>query len=164
VIRRFHARGIMIYGTFVFGYDADVAASFERAADFAREQSLCIANFNPLTPMPGTALYDRLRREGRLLRDGWWLDPDYRYGDSIFTPRSMTTDELREGPMRARREFYSWPSILGRAARGTLMWRSARQLGTMLAGNWISRREISRKQGRPLAPAVAAGTTVGACS
>ena len=29
VISRFHARGIMIYGTFVFGYDADTRASFD---------------------------------------------------------------------------------------------------------------------------------------
>ena len=151
VIRRFHARGIMIYGTFVFGYDADEAASFDRAAAFARAQGLCIANFNPLTPMPGTALFDRLRREGRLLRDGWWLDSSYRYGDSIFEPRSMTAAELSEGPMRARRHFYGWPSILSRAARGILRWRDPRQVGTMLLGNWISRREIFRKQGRPLA-------------
>jgi radical SAM superfamily enzyme YgiQ (UPF0313 family) len=159
VIQRFHARGIMIYGTFVFGYDADEAASFDRAAAFARDQSLCIANFNPLTPMPGTALYDRL------LRDGWWLDPGYRYGDSIFVPRSMTTAELSEGPMRARRSFYAWPSILARAARGALMWRDPRQIGTMLAGNWISRREIFRKQGRPLAATAARrAPAVGACS
>jgi len=151
VVRRFHARGIMIYGTFVFGYDADEAASFDRAAAFARAQGLCIANFNPLTPMPGTALFDRLRREGRLLRDGWWLDSSYRYGDSIFEPRSMTAAELSEGPMRARRYFYGWPSILSRAARGILRWRDPRQVGTMLLGNWISRREIFRKQGRPLA-------------
>jgi radical SAM superfamily enzyme YgiQ (UPF0313 family) len=165
VIRRFHARGIMIYGTFVFGYDSDVAASFDRAAAFASDQSLCIANFNPLTPMPGTALYDRLRREGRLLRDAWWLDPSYRYGDSIFTPQSMTTAELSRGPMRARRRFYGWPSILARAARGTLMWRDPRQIGTMLVGNWISRREIFRKQGRPLAAPVAnAAPAIGACS
>jgi radical SAM superfamily enzyme YgiQ (UPF0313 family) len=165
VVARFHARGIMIYGTFVFGYDADRARSFDRAAAFAREQSLCIANFNPLTPMPGTALYGRLRREGRLLRDGWWLDPGYRYGDSIFVPRSMTTGELREGPMRARRRFYAWPSILSRAARGALLWRDPHQLGTMLLGNWISRREIFRKQGRPLAAPVARGAPViGACS
>jgi len=167
VIRRFHARGIMIYGTFVFGYDADVAESFDGAAAFARGQGLCIANFNPLTPMPGTALYDRLRREGRLLRDGWWLDAGYRYGDSIFVPRSMTTTELREGPMRARRQFYGWPSILSRAARGALRWRDPRQVGTMLLGNWISRREIFRKQGRPLAGAGGEGARVagaGACS
>jgi radical SAM superfamily enzyme YgiQ (UPF0313 family) len=151
VIRRFHARGIMIYGTFVFGYDADTPASFERAAEFAREQSLCIANFNPLTPMPGTGLYNRLREEGRLVRGTWWLDPSYRYGDAIFTPRGMSTDELSAGPMRARRDFYGWRSIAGRALRGAPMWRDPYKIGTMLLANWISRREIMRKQGRPLA-------------
>ncbi len=151
VVRRFHARGIMIYGTFVFGYDADTPASFDRAAAFACEQSLCIANFNPLTPMPGTGLYDRLRAEGRLVRDEWWLDPSYRYGDAIFTPRGMSTDELCKGPMRARRAFYGWRSIAGRVLRGAPMWRDPYKIGTMLLANWISRREIGRKQGRPLA-------------
>jgi radical SAM superfamily enzyme YgiQ (UPF0313 family) len=151
VIRRFHARGIMIYGTFVFGYDADTPQSFERAAMFAREQALCIANFNPLTPMPGTGLYDRLRQEGRLLRDGWWLDPNFRYGDAIFQPRGLSARELSEGPMRARRAFYSYGSIASRALRGAPKWRSPYKVGTMLLANWISRREIVRKQGRPLA-------------
>jgi radical SAM superfamily enzyme YgiQ (UPF0313 family) len=151
VIGRFHARGIMLYGTFVFGYDADTPASFDRAADFAREQSLCIANFNPLTPMPGTGLYDRLRAEGRMVRDTWWLDPSYRYGDAIFQPRGMSTGELSEGPMRARRAFYGWGSIAERAMRGAPMWRDPYKIGTMLLANWISRREIVRKQGRPLA-------------
>jgi radical SAM superfamily enzyme YgiQ (UPF0313 family) len=151
VVARFHARGIMIYGTFVFGYDADTPASFDRAAAFARAQSLCIANFNPLTPMPGTGLYDRLRAEGRLMRDTWWLDPSYRYGDAIFAPRGMSPEELSEGPMRARRAFYGWRSIAGRALRGAPMWRDPYKIGTMLLANVISRREIKRKQGAPLA-------------
>lgn len=151
VIRRFHTRGIMIYGTFVFGYDADTPASFERAAAFAREQTLCIANFNPLTPMPGTGLYDRLRAEGRLVRDTWWLDPTYHYGDAIFLPRSMSPAELSAGPIRARRAFYGWGSIAQRAFLGAPKWRDPYKVGTMLLANWISRREIVRKQGRPLA-------------
>jgi radical SAM superfamily enzyme YgiQ (UPF0313 family) len=151
VIGRFHARGIMIYGTFVFGYDADTPASFDGAAAFARAQSLANANFNPLTPMPGTGLYDRLRAEGRLMREAWWLDPGYRYGEAIFQPRGMSCAELAEGPMRARRAFYSWRSIAQRALASAPSWRDPYKIGTMLLANWISRREIVRKQGRPLA-------------
>jgi radical SAM superfamily enzyme YgiQ (UPF0313 family) len=135
----------------VFGYDADTPASFERAAAFARAQSLAIANFNPLTPMPGTGLYDRLREQGRLIRPAWWLDPNYDYGDAIFLPRGMSCAELSEGPMRARRAFYGWGSIAQRALHGVPMWRDPYKIGTMLLANWISRREIVRKQGRPLA-------------
>ncbi len=69
---------------------------------------MAIANFNPLTPMPGTGLYDRLEAEGGLLRPNWWIDPSYAYGDAIFQPKKMTAAELRDGPMEARRAFYSW--------------------------------------------------------
>lgn len=150
VIARLHARGIMIYGTFVFGYDGDTAATFERAAAFAHAHALAIANFNPLTPMPGTQLYDRLEARRELLRPGWWVDPDYKYGDPIFEPKGMTARELNEGPMSARRAFYSLGSIASRAVRGGLHWRDPRNIGLMLLANWISRREIRRKQARAL--------------
>jgi hypothetical protein len=101
--------------------------------------------------MPGTGLYDRLHAEGRLVRETWWLDPSYRYGDAIFLPRGMSCAELADGPMQARRAFYGWSSIAQRALRGAPLWRDPYKIGTMLLANWISRREIVRKQGRPLA-------------
>ncbi len=146
VVRRFHERGIMIYGTFVFGYDADTPESFDRAVEFALEANLCIANFNPLTPTPGTALYERLRKQNRLLYEKWWLDPSYRYGKAIFRPRGMTPEELEEGCMRAREIFYSHSSIFRRALRQPQIWRRPGNLKTMLLGNFISRHEIRNKQ------------------
>jgi radical SAM superfamily enzyme YgiQ (UPF0313 family) len=153
VIAKFHARGIMIYGTFVFGYDADVPEAFDVAAAFARNQNLAIANFNPLTPMPGTGLYARLKQQGELLRPNWWIDPGYRYGDAIFTPKSMSPEELQTGPMRARRSFYSVSSIVQRTMRGLVMWRDPYSAGLALVGNVVSRQEIFRKQARSLSNA-----------
>jgi radical SAM superfamily enzyme YgiQ (UPF0313 family) len=153
VIARFHARGIMIYGTFVFGYDADTVAAFGVAADFAMAQNLAIANFNPLTPMPGTALYARLEKEGRLLRPAWWIDPAFAYGDAIFAPKSMSPADLRDGPMRARRAFYATGAIFLRVMRGLKLWRDPYSAALALAGNWVSRREIARKQARALSNA-----------
>jgi hypothetical protein len=63
----------------------------------------------------------------------------------------MSADELSRGPMRARRDFYGWRSIAGRMLRGAPMWGDPYKIGTMLLANLISRREIARKQGRPLA-------------
>ncbi len=53
--------GILIYGTFILGYDHDTADAFDVTLDFALRHKLFLANFNPLTPTPGTPLYDRLR-------------------------------------------------------------------------------------------------------
>lgn len=151
VIAAFHRRGIMIYGTFVFGYPHDRGEAFPRTARFAAAANLAVANFNPLTPMPGTGLYQRLAAQGELLRPAWWIDPDYRYGDPIFAPKGMTADELRDGPMVVRRVFYGWRSILARAGRGLRIWKHPVHTGLMLLANVISRREISRKQAGHLA-------------
>jgi radical SAM superfamily enzyme YgiQ (UPF0313 family) len=143
VVRALHRRGIAIYGTFVLGYDADTPDTIARTLDFALQSNLEIANFNPLTPMPGSALYDRLLREGRLLKPRWWLDDDYRYGDAVFAPRGMRAEELAEGVFEARRRFYSWGAI-GRRILG------ASSIGLTIIANVISRREIYKKQRRRL--------------
>jgi radical SAM superfamily enzyme YgiQ (UPF0313 family) len=143
VVRALHQRGIAIYGTFVLGYDADTKETIERTLDFALESNLEIANFNPLTPMPGSALYTRLLAEGRLLSPTWWLDPDYRYGDAVFEPRGMRAHELADGVFEARRRFYRW-SAIGRRILG------AASIGLTIIANVISRREIYKKQRRRL--------------
>jgi radical SAM superfamily enzyme YgiQ (UPF0313 family) len=149
VVRAVHARGIGIYGTFVFGYDADRRDTISRTLEFALESRLEIANFNALTPTPGSPLYARLLEQGRMLRPRWWLDPDYRYGDAIFEPRGMSAEALAEGVFQARERFYSWSSIGRRVLRfGPPL--SPRRMGITMAANVISRREIYRKQHRVL--------------
>lgn len=149
-IRQFHERGIMIYATFVFGYDHDTRASFDVCVDFALRSRFFLANFNPLTPTPGTPLYDRLQAEGRLLYDRWWLDPTYRYGQAIFHPHGMTADDLTEGCFHARTLFNRYTAIARRALDFQANCRSLAHLGVFLTGNVISRREIYRKQGQAL--------------
>jgi radical SAM superfamily enzyme YgiQ (UPF0313 family) len=152
-IHRLHERGILVYGTFVFGYGADGCASFAETADFARAQRLCIANFNPLTPTPGSPLYERLRQQGRLLHERWWLDPGYRYGRATFRPRGMTPEELERGCFEARLRFYNVRSMAVRLLPrpfGPVLWKN---LDVAVLANWVSRTEILNKQGRRLGEA-----------
>ncbi len=111
-LRRF---GIRIYGTFVFGYDADTPAHFLESVQFARDHGFYIAAFNHLTPFPGTPLYRRLEAEGRLTHEAWWLDDAYSYNQVPFRPANLPPKELERLCVEARRSFYSWPSIFGRA-------------------------------------------------
>jgi radical SAM superfamily enzyme YgiQ (UPF0313 family) len=113
-LERFRAHGLRIYGTFVFGYDHDTPQTFEDTIAFAQQQGLFISAFNHITPFPGTPLYTRLQKEGRLLGDPWWLDDQYRYGMVPFTPKNMSPEELAARCIDARKRFYSWPSIAKR--------------------------------------------------
>lgn len=140
-------RGIMVYGTFVFGYDGDTEQSPAQAVRFAREHGLFITNLNPLCPMPGTALHRRLEAEGRLLRDRWWLDPSARYGELVFRPAATTAEALASAIFEARRTFYGPLSCLGRFWRGSA--NHAHLLHALLfwQANLVSGYEIRRKQG-----------------
>jgi len=120
---------LRVYGTFIFGYDRDTPESFRQTVGFARDHALYIAAFNHLTPFPGTPLYRRLQKEGRLLYENWWLDDRYSYNRIPFQPRGMTPEMLQRSCLEARREFYSWRSIcqrsLDRVNRSDwFMWRN----------------------------------------
>jgi radical SAM superfamily enzyme YgiQ (UPF0313 family) len=153
-IRKFRDAGIMIYGTFVFGYDHDTPDAFDEAVEFTIRHKFFLANFNPLTPTPGAPLFERLRREGRMIYERWWLDPRYRYGEATYHPRGMTAAELTEGCYRARRAFNTYPSITCRLIDLKTNLRSPYRAWIYLLSNRISRREILGKQGRTLGDSV----------
>ena len=77
IIKNIYNAGLMIYGTFVIGYDNDTKDTAKQLMEFAIKYKFAIANFNPLMPMPDTKLYERLKQENRLTFDKWWLDDDY---------------------------------------------------------------------------------------
>lgn len=143
--------GIMIYGTFVHGYDTDNLDSFKRNLEFAIESKFFLANFNPLTPTPGASLYERLKKEGRLIRDPWWLDPNYNYGSAHFHPLNMTAEELTENCYWARTEFNTYSNIARRMFDFKTHLNSPYHLGVFLAANLISRYEIRKKHGKSIA-------------
>ena len=149
IVRKFHRRGIAVYGTFVFGYDQDTPELIERSLAFALEAKLEIANFNPLTPTPGSALYDRLKSEGRLLKEAWWSDPSYRYGDPILIPKQMTPECFASKCFEAKKRFYSWRSIASRLLFSRTKFNLFR-FGMVALANIVSRKEVLRKQHKAL--------------
>jgi radical SAM superfamily enzyme YgiQ (UPF0313 family) len=143
-LRRHHIR---IYGTFVFGYEADGPESILDSVEFACRHRLYIAAFNHLTPFPGTPLYQRLEAQGRLLYDAWWLDSRYRYNQIPFRPRSLSPEELERGCVGARKAFYSWRSIFQRGLDGVnrsdrFMFRNFFPINAMLRGDTARRHHF----------------------
>ena len=149
-LRRFRDHGLAVYGTFVFGYDADDRRVVEESVAFAREQKLFLAAFNHLVPFPGTPLYRRLREEGRLLTEKWWLDPHGRVGDVTFRPQKVAPDELQELCLEARRRFYSWGSMAERLCDRQANAKSLLMLGVYLGLNLGTHFDIDRRQGLKL--------------
>jgi radical SAM superfamily enzyme YgiQ (UPF0313 family) len=111
IIESLHQHGIAICGSFIFGFDEDDPSVFEETVSFAIQTKLFLAIFMILTPYPGTTFYNRVKNEGRLVQDQWWLLEKPEDYAPYFLPMKMSTEALREGWQRAWKEFYSFPSI-----------------------------------------------------
>lgn len=130
-VRRLHDLGVMVNGSFVFGMDGDDDSVFDRTVEWAVKQGIETATFHILTPYPGTALYERMLKAGRLLHTDWDL---YDTRHTVFRPALMTPEALEEGYRRAYRNFYRWGSILHGAATKPNLLGAARHMA--YAGGW----------------------------
>jgi len=94
-IARIQAHGISVNGCFVLGLDGTGPESFDEVFEFANDSGLYEVQVTIQTPFPGTPLYDRLRKAGRLIhQDGWELSTLF---DVNYVPENMTVDQLRDG-------------------------------------------------------------------
>jgi radical SAM superfamily enzyme YgiQ (UPF0313 family) len=104
-VRAIQAHGVTVNGCFILGLDGHTPAVFEEVLDFAGRVPLYDVQITVLTPFPGTPLYDRLRREGRLLRpERWDLCTLF---DVNYVPRDMTPEQLRDGIYWLAERLYS---------------------------------------------------------
>jgi hypothetical protein len=104
--------------------------------------------FNVLMPYPGTAFYQRMRAEGRLLFDGkWWLHEDYTFGQAAFRPRLMTPERLSELGLEARLRHNTPFQIFRRAMEPRTNAKDLWSLLTYFAYNPLFRDEMLKKHG-----------------
>jgi radical SAM superfamily enzyme YgiQ (UPF0313 family) len=94
-IDRIQSRGVTVNGCFVLGLDNHTPDIFPRIKEFVERSRLLEVQLTVLTPFPGTPLYQRLAREGRLLRPRFW--DRCTLFDVNYKPRGMTVEQLEEG-------------------------------------------------------------------
>lgn len=140
-LRRFR---VPVYGTFVFGCDADTSDDFQRTVKFSVVNGFLLAAFAHLMPFPGTPLYRRLAQEHRLLHERWWLDPRYAYNTVAFQPRHLSPEELRRQCLAARRAFFSVSNMLRRSLAAGPQQRDFWMV------NLLHRAELGLRDGHPL--------------
>ena len=149
VIKRIYNHKMLIYGTFVFGYDNDDVEIFKRTYDFAVKNRLAVTNFNPLIPMPATKVYKRMESENRLIYKKWWLSDKYKYGETTYMPKNMTPEQLQDNCLDIRKKFYSFGCIMKRLFSNPVNFIPWNFIVFMLV-NFISHKEILTKQGQIL--------------
>ncbi|MHB0886447.1 MAG: cobalamin-dependent protein [Bacillota bacterium] len=139
-LAEFHRRRIRVHGMFIFGADEDGPDVGRETVRYARAHRLDTAQFMALTPIPGTPLYDRLAREGRLLTDDWRL---YDGLHAVHRPARLAPHEVERCLVRAYSSFYSWPGAAARAVTGDLLTAGYRAAGRLLLDRWLRGNPLS---------------------
>ena len=125
VVKRIQDHGIGVSGSFVFGSDADRKDVFRKITEFILDSKMDGAQLSILTPLPGTRLYARLRKEERLLRTNYPDDwKHYGFTEAVFRPKHMTPEELEEGVTEVYRHTMSRVTSLKRAVTATIKTKS----------------------------------------
>lgn len=108
-IKRIQDHGITVNGCFVLGLDSHTPDVFDRFWEFIRESKLFEVQLTFLTPFPGTPLYSRLAKEGRLLHAKDWRRRTLF--DICYQPRGMSVAELRDGFIELGRKVYAGEEV-----------------------------------------------------
>jgi radical SAM superfamily enzyme YgiQ (UPF0313 family) len=102
-VRRIQRAGLQVHGGFIIGFDSDTPSVFQRQIEFIERSGIVVAMVGLLNAAPQTRLYERLRREGRLLGE---MTGDNVDGTTNFVPR-MDAQALLEGHRKVLRQLYA---------------------------------------------------------
>jgi radical SAM superfamily enzyme YgiQ (UPF0313 family) len=141
VIARAHSSGIPIVALLMVGFDTDTPATFADLKAFALDNRLPLAVVHPLIPIPGTPLFEKLKREDRLLP----LTPAECDGLHVsFVPLHFTPEELTVQYWRFCEELLSLSSIVRRFC-SPLVFKNPLAYLVLLITNFMARRVVARR-------------------
>ena len=92
-VHRIQNYGMEVMAGFIVGFDNDPDDIFDRQVEFIQESAIPLAMVGLLLALPGTQLYRRLKKEGRLVDEGHGNNMDLRLN---FIPK-MDVERLVEG-------------------------------------------------------------------
>ncbi len=114
LIKRIYEHGMTVQAGVIFGFDEDTNETFDSTIEKINEFEIDVLEVNILTPFPGTPLFERLDREGRIFTKDW---SKYNQVEVVFHPKNMTAEELYNGARKVAKEFYSYPKIIKRSLK-----------------------------------------------
>jgi len=101
--------GIRLIASIVLGLDEDRKSDIARAVQFAMDIDAYQLQPAVLTPLPGTPVFEKFRKEGRMITRDW---SEFDFMNVTFQPKNMSPWELQEEFFQASTIFYNYKSAV----------------------------------------------------
>ena len=102
-IKKTRSYGMNVHGLFVFGDDDFKKGDGTEVARFVKRHKLSGVLIQPLIPFPGTEVFRKLKKDGRILHEDW----QHYDGKVVFSPNNMTAAELQKEIYDCYRKVFS---------------------------------------------------------
>ena len=122
-VKTIQNHGMQVMGGFIVGFDNDPPSIFESQINFIQKIGVVTAMVGVLTALPKTKLHNRLKEEGRLLKDSSGNNTD---GSLNFIPK-MDSETLVNGYQRIIQTIYSPKKYYERISTFLEEYRPARK-------------------------------------
>lgn len=103
-VEKIHDYGMTVLGSFVFGFDYDTEDVFDKTRELVNYCNIDVPDAMILTPLPGTPLYERLDKEGRIITKDW---SNYDFEHVVFQPKNMPPEQLLTETRRLYKDYYN---------------------------------------------------------
>ncbi|RJP19974.1 MAG: radical SAM protein [Candidatus Omnitrophota bacterium] len=105
--------GLIVFGFFILGFPNETHEDIEQTIEFAIRSELDRAYFGNFIPLPGSADFNRLIRDGELQLEAIdWNTYTTYFGKIPYHPPAISAAELMNAVRRATLRFYLRPKIL----------------------------------------------------
>jgi len=102
-VKKLQIAGLQVQGGFIVGFDSDTPSIFQQQIDFIQRSGIVTAMVGLLQAPPGTQLYERMKREGRLVNE---MSGDNVDGSTNIIPK-MGLETLRHGYRQILDQIYA---------------------------------------------------------
>ncbi len=108
-VKKLAKYNMKLSASLVLGTDCDTTEDIHQTVNYCRKTHAYSLQPPPLTPLPGTPLFDRLEKEKRIITKNWDY---YDMMHVVFHPKNMSPVQLQKEFFTALHRFYTFTSSL----------------------------------------------------
>jgi len=108
VVQKIHEYKMAVSGSFIFGFDEETLDLYNRTHQAVNEWGVELLETNILTPFPGTSLFNKMEKEGRIITKNW---VKYNEGELVYKLKNnIPVEKFMSETWRITKE-YNWDNF-----------------------------------------------------
>ena len=139
IFDRIHKYGISVLGALIYGLDSDSKQDLSDRTRFAIDIGMDAMQATIVTPLPGTGLFERMKRENRLLYTDFPGDwKYYHFLEVVHKPLKMSSEEFMEAM------WENWSVLYDGKTLQKKMLRTLKETRNTKAATWAYLSNVER--------------------